>query len=114
MIRYKEDVTSFMNELIDILYEKEYFGIKDKSIDFVSDLYDKIEDAILNNKIIRPAPKYFKKYGKNLKYVFFNTTKRTTWYVFFQKANDGRYLVCYITNNHVKGQYIRGLKYKNK
>ncbi|NLL27847.1 MAG: hypothetical protein GX259_03550 [Bacteroidales bacterium] len=46
MIRYKEDVTSFMNELIDILYENEYFGIKDKSIEFVSDLYDKIEDAI--------------------------------------------------------------------
>ena len=54
----------------------------------------------------KPAPLYFSKYGGSMEYITYNANKRTTWYIFFQQR-DQRYMICYITNNHVEGQHIR-------
>lgn len=34
---YHKNVTEYLNELIDILYDKEYFGFKDVAYDYVDD-----------------------------------------------------------------------------
>ena len=105
VIRYKEEVNSFFNNLIDILLEGGYFSFIESAFDYVFNMKNYIEKyiAILPNHI---APDYFDKYQKGMKYITYQANKRTTWYFFFLQE-DNRYLVCYITNNHFEGQYIR-------
>jgi hypothetical protein len=104
-VKYLESVVDYLNALVDILFEKEYFGSAEAAKQYVVDMKNHIEQNIasLHKK---PASRPFAKYGNDLYYVIYNTTKRTTWYIFFQQ-NSHRYLVRYITNNHTEGQYIR-------
>jgi hypothetical protein len=41
-----------------------------------------------------------------MKYITYNSTKQTTWYIFFRQEGN-RYLIRHITNNHTEGTYIR-------
>ena len=57
----------------------------------------------------KPAPPYFDKYGKNMKYAIFKKNKRTSWYVFFKTNRENEeiiYLVRYIANNHTVAQHL--------
>jgi hypothetical protein len=101
-------VIQYLNKLIFILYEKEYFGFKESSRDYVIELFDDIEKnlPIMQHK---PAPDYFDKYGKNLEYAVFKKNKRTSWYVFFRvfnKNGEDIYQIRYIANNHTVAQYL--------
>jgi hypothetical protein len=98
-------VIDFLEQLTLELYEKDYFGFYDSACEYV----DKIIDDISSNIHIKPskkAPSYFSKYGKNLVYISYQPNKTTIWYIFFN-VNDNRYLIRYITNNHVSGHLLK-------
>ncbi len=87
-----------MNELIELLFYKEYFGFEDTAQLYVQKIYDFFEYDLLNFPH-KSTPIKLKKFGSN--YVFFRPNNRTTWYIFFEK-NNNRYLITHLTNNHIK------------
>jgi len=102
------EVLDYLDELVIILYEKEYFGFKESSKKYVKELFLNIKTT-LPIRLHKPAPKYFERYGKDLYYASFKKNNRTTWYAFFtkhQQDEDIFYLVRYISNNHVTGQFF--------
>ena len=102
------EVLEYFEELAVILYEKGYFSFEEPALTYVTELYDDII-ANLPTKLHKPAPVYFNKYGKNMKYAVFKKNKHTSWYAFFktyQKNGEIVYVVRYIANNHVIAQYL--------
>ena len=102
------EVTEYLDNLVDILFEKKYFSYVEDAVDYVEDLRNEIKTK-LHTKLHKTAPEYFDKYGKNMKYAAFKKNRRTTWYAFFTKyLKDGEeiYLVRYIANNHTVAQYL--------
>ena len=102
------EVYEYLENLVDILYENDYFGFEDAAVNYVKKLIDDIENT-LPIRLQRPAPKHFEKYGKDLHYATFQKSNRTTWYAFFTKHRQDEdiiYLVRYISNNHVAGQFL--------
>ena len=102
-------VYEYLENLVVILYENEYFGHKDSARKYVDDLY---YDITTNLSILakKRAPKYFDKYGKGMYYVSYRKNKQTQWYVFFKMYQEKRgeliYQVRYIGNNHTVAQYL--------
>ncbi len=105
-IIYNANVENYLDALAYKLFHKEYFGFLKTAKDYVDNLTFEIERTI-SIKQHKLAPPRFKKFGTH--YINIKTTKRTTWYVFFIK-NDNKYIIRYITNNHVSAHHIRGLK----
>lgn len=103
-IIFDEAVEVHLNELVDILYEEEYFGFKSSAYDYVRWIIDCIEEniALMPYKV---APPHFSRYGKNLYYSVFKRNNNTQWYVFFNLENDIFY-IRYIGNNHNCAQHI--------
>ena len=102
------EILEYLEDLVIILYEKEYFGFLETSSNYVSELLDDIETN-LHTSQHKPAPKYFDKYGKGMYYAVFRKNKNTQWYVFFipyKEKEEIIYLVRYIGNNHVLAQYL--------
>jgi hypothetical protein len=107
-VLFLSEVEDYLYELTEILHQKDYFGFKENAVKYVTDLEN---DIITNlpNKVKRPAPPFFDRYGKKLLYSIFQKNKATQWYVFFNLyVNEGEliYLVRYISNNHVSAQYF--------
>ena len=101
-------VLEYFDDLVTILYEKDYFGFEETALKYVTELYDEII-ATLPMCPRKPAPKYFEKYGKALYYAVFPKNKRTQWYAFFrmyQKDGELYYQIRYIANNHTVAQYL--------
>jgi hypothetical protein len=92
------EVIIFLNELVELLFYKEYFGFEDTAQFYVENIYDFIENDLINFPQ-KSTPKKLKNFGSN--YVFYRPNNRTTWYIFFEKS-DNRYLITHLTNNHVK------------
>jgi len=105
VVKYSESVNSYFDELITTLFWQNYFGFIDSAFQYVSDMKNYIETNIVNLPKY-PAPPYFSRYQTGMEYVRYRPNNRTTWYFFFLQEGN-RYLVCYITNNHFEGQYIR-------
>ncbi|MGC4129911.1 MAG: hypothetical protein QM564_10280 [Bergeyella sp.] len=85
-----------IEELIEILFEKEYFGFEEDCYIYAGKIYDFVEDSI-EKPISKATPEKFKKHGKF--YIKYKANHRTHWYIFFnQKGNQ--ILVNYILNNH--------------
>ena len=102
------EVIDYLNELVDILYEKQYFSFEDSSVDYVVEIF---EDIITNLPVkpSKPAPIKFDKYRKNMEYAAFRKNKHTTWYVFFdvyKEYEEKIFLVRHIENNHTAAQYL--------
>jgi len=98
----------YLENLVTILYTKEYFSYLETSKKYVDELIDDILTG-LPNRLHKPAPRHFDRYGKGMKYAGFRKNKQTTWYVFFKTYRaDGEtvYVVRYIANNHVVAQYL--------
>jgi len=107
-VLFVPEVLKYSENLVQILYEKGYFGFKDTAKKYVKELFDDIK-MTLPTRLHKPAPRYFDKYGKNMKFAFFVKNKHTTWYAFFTKYDDNGeiiYLVRYIANNHTVAQYL--------
>ena len=99
-----QEVFEYLENIVIILYENEYFGFIDAAKKYVDDIYNDITKN-LPLKIKKHAPKYFDKYGKGLYYASFIRNKNTTWYAFFKiYEENGEYIyqVRYITNNHTE------------
>jgi len=105
VVKYTDDITDYLNELIDILFEQDYFGFIDSAKQYVSNMKNYIETNITILPAY-PAPLYFSRYQIGMQYVTYRSNKSTTWYFFFLQEGN-RYLICYVTNNHFEGQYIR-------
>jgi len=102
------EVSEYLDDLVDILFEKEYFSYVEDAVDYVDELRNDIKTK-LHTKIYKLAPPYFDKYGKNMKYAGFKKNKRTTWYVFFTtylENGEKIYLIRYIANNHTVAQHL--------
>ena len=102
------EVIEYFDNLVDVLFENNYFGFAEDAIEYVDELRHQIKTT-LPTKLHKPAPKYFDRYGKGMKYAGFRKNKQTTWYVFFKTyIQDGKiiYVVRYIANNHVIAQYL--------
>jgi len=105
IVRFSDSVNFYFEELIETLFWQDYFGFVDSAVQYVVDMRNYIEKyiAVLPAQI---APHYFSKYQAGMKYIVYSPNNRTSWYIFFLQ-DENRYLVCYITNNHFEGQYIR-------
>lgn len=89
-------VIIYLDDLVQILYKKEYFGFIESAEDYVSKIYD-ILDENIKLSTHKTTPQELKYFGAN--YIFYKSNKRTTWYIFFEKKNTN-YLVTGIINNH--------------
>lgn len=100
------EVTDVLEELVYILYKKEYFGFEESAVDYVNNIYDFIYNELPNTRH-RKTPKALLRHGNY--FVKYSAGKRTAWYVFFNKK-ENMYLIKYITNNHVaKAAFLRNL-----
>jgi hypothetical protein len=105
---FEPKVQDYLEDLIPILYENNYFGFEDAAVKYINTLIDDIYDnlPLCSHK---PAPPDFEKYGKDMYYAVFRKSKQTVWYIFFNKYNENSnifYLVRYIANNHVIAQQL--------
>jgi len=66
---YHKQVVVYLNELVDVLYERNYFGFKESAYDYVDWILDRIESNIAVSPS-KTAPEHFSKYGKSLLYQF--------------------------------------------
>ena len=102
------EVYDYFKGLVEILYQKEYFGFQESAHNYVEELVDDILTT-LPIRQHKPASSYFDKYGKDMYYATFRKNKQTTWYAFFTKYNENGntfYLVRHIANNHTVAQHL--------
>jgi len=107
-VLFLPEIREYFEELSQTLYEKEYFGFYEDALQYADGLFTEIERD-LPNKSNKPAPAFFEKYGKGMRYTFFKRNRNTTWYVFFniyRKDQEKFYLVRLLSNNHQIGQYL--------
>lgn len=98
-IIYTPEVISHLDNLVKILYKKEYFGFIESAEEYVSEIYDSVPGNLrLENYKI--APKELKHLGS--KYIFYKVNSRTFWYIFFE-SKDEKYLITGIINSHSEG-----------
>ena len=105
IVQFADDVNAYFDELTETLFWQDYFGFMDSSLQYILDMKNYIETYI-SVLPVYTAPRYFSKYQTGMQYVTYRPNNRTTWYFFFLQENN-RYLICYLTNNHFEGQYIR-------
>lgn len=103
-VLFLPEVENYLVELIEILYQKQYFGFYESAMNYVEDLIQDIKNN-LPSLLKKKAPAHFDRYGKNLYYVSYRKNHNTQWYVFFSIHND-TYLVRYIANNHMCSQFL--------
>jgi len=98
-------VRLMLDELVEILYDEEYFGFLDSCYNYLDNIYNFIDTI----PTLKKKPTKRNKYGKW--YCAYKHNSKTTWYITFD-VEDGVYLVTHITNNHTTDypKYIRGLK----
>jgi hypothetical protein len=89
-------VIDFLDDLVRVLYKKEYFGFIESAEDYVAKIYDSIDENI-QLSFCKTTPLKLKYLGSN--YIFYKANNRTTWFIFFEKQNNN-YLVTGILNNH--------------
>ena len=97
-IKILQSVIDDLNDLIEQLFIKEYFGFEETARIYV----DKIFDFIINDlqrQTFKITPKKIKSIGHQ--YVWYKANNRTTWYIFFMQK-EHKILVTYITNNYSK------------
>ncbi len=107
-VAFHPNTITYTSKLVDILCQKHYFSYPDSAIEYVYRLktFCEVYIPLLPGK---KAPERFKKYGRDLRYLTYRPNKQTTWYLFYIQKND-RFIVTYITNNHVNAHHIRGLR----
>ncbi len=89
-------VSNFLKQLVWVLYSEEYFGFEEDANRYVSRLRDAIYNDLPHLTHYQTPPQ-LKKYGNY--YAKLKGSRRTMWYVFFEKK-ENRYLIEFITNNH--------------
>lgn len=95
---YKPAVEHYINELVYVLYDRDYFSFLENAILYKDNLVDYIEQNI---GILRHRNTPIRLVHLGSKYIFYKANDRTTWYVFFEKR-DNEYIITFITNNHTE------------
>lgn len=95
-IFYKVEVENYINELVFVLFQEDYFLFLENAIEYKDKIINFIETNIANFPY-RNTPIPLASLGTN--YIFYKSNNRTTWYVFFEKEKN-KFLITYITNNH--------------
>ena len=96
MVRFLPEVEDYLENLVEILYQREYFGYEESSYDYVLALANYIVEFIA---IANPMTVPIELESKGDFYIVYNSSKRTSWYILFERE-DSHYLITYITNNH--------------
>ena len=102
------EVLDYFEDLMEILYQKQYFGFRQSARNYVKELATEIRTN-LHKLPHKPAPAHFDRYGKEMDYATFRKNKNTSWYAFFtsyEVENEVIYLVRYVANNHTVAQYL--------
>jgi hypothetical protein len=97
-IEISTEVIYFLNNLVLLLFKKEYFGFEEYAQLYVQKIYDFIEFEMITFPY-KTTPQTLKKRGSN--YAFYKANNRTTWYIFFEKQ-ENRMLITHKTNNHIQ------------
>jgi len=103
---FNDNVKHLFFELIDILYQKEYFGSLNDAKEYVL----KIEQYFSNEipklhqlGLTKEAAPYFTKYGENLFIASYRKSKsNTTWYALYEVFDYLYFKVVLIINNHTE------------
>ena len=95
-IAYSEEFLESTDDLIYILYSKNYFSFIEDAENYVDKIYDFIRENIASYPA-KSTPTDFKKYSES--YLLYKANSNTTWYIFFTFKSDV-YYVEFITNNH--------------
>lgn len=93
---FEKAVLDYFDDLVYSLFKKEYFGFAESAQRYA----DNIVGFIISNISTFPhkkTPRPLEYLGSN--YIFYKTTSRTTWYIFFEKREQ-TYLITGITNNY--------------
>jgi hypothetical protein len=85
-----------LDDLVRVLYKKEYFGFIETAEEYVLKIYDAVPENIKLSPH-KSTLKNLQHLGSN--YIFYKSNNRTTWYVFFERKNQ-KYLITGIINNH--------------
>jgi hypothetical protein len=103
---FNENVKLLLFELIDILYQKEYFGSLDEAKEYVSKIEHYFSTEIPKLHLLgltKKAMPYFTRYGENLFFAAYRRTKsHTTWYAFYVIFDKKYFKVMHIINNHTE------------
>ena len=95
-IIFTNEASGYLDNLVEILYRKEYFGFIESAELYVSDIYYFIRDNIKDFPS-KESPLELQNLGSN--YIFYKSNSKTTWYIFFEKSYSD-YLITFIINNH--------------
>ena len=93
---FTSSVIQYLNDLVLVLYRKQYFGFIESAEEYVSNIYKEVPERIKKTPH-KKAPKSLQYLGLN--YIFYKSNVRTTWYIFFEKSNQN-YLITGILNNY--------------
>lgn len=104
MVVFSPLVEDDLLKLVDILIDEGYLYSYPFAMKYVDELIEYIEEHI-EHSVRKTAPSFFRKYGNELKYITYNSTNDTTWYILFE-VYDEVFFVKYITNNKFEGQYF--------
>ncbi|MBX2965409.1 MAG: hypothetical protein KF845_04625 [Cyclobacteriaceae bacterium] len=81
---YKPEIENYINELVYVLYQEQYFDNLENAIRYKDKIIDFIEGSIANFPYKQtPLPLH----SLSSKYIFYNSNRKTTWYIFFEKEN---------------------------
>ncbi|WP_179009347.1 hypothetical protein [Winogradskyella forsetii] len=82
IIYYRPQVITYVNELVFSLYKNHYFGFMEDALSYKDKLLDFIDNNI-SDFPYKTTPFTLVHFGSY--YMFYNSTKRTTWYIFLKK-----------------------------
>ena len=99
----KQSVLDYLDNLVTVLYEKNYFRFVDSAESYVNEIFDFIQ-TIPTQISYDITNKNSKHYNKNLKYCRYKANRNTTWFVYFEKR-ENRYIVKHIENSHTLANY---------
>lgn len=89
------------------LVEQRYFSEEDYALDYMREIF-RYFALNLQNSVRVKAPTYFDRYkvdGKDLYYVRYRKSYRTTWYAFFEEL-EKIYSIVYLGNNQLIGHRL--------
>lgn len=93
---FTQNIIDYLDDLVQILYKKEYFEFIESAEKYVAAIYDSVPGKLKATKH-KSAPKELKHLGS--KYIFFKANSRTVWYIFFENRKN-KYLITGIINSH--------------
>lgn len=96
VISFTEEVVEYLDHLLFILYENQYFSHKSSAKIYVLGIYEFIEINI-NTFPHKITPSELKHFGTH--YLFYKPNNRTTWFIIFERVKDG-YPISGILNNY--------------